>query len=857
VRSAYASDLDGDGDIDVLSASENDDTVAWYENDGGGRFSIQKTITTDAHRAQSVRTADIDGDGDMDVLSASKFDNKIAWYENDGDGNFGSQQIISVNARWARAVYAGDLDGDGDTDVLSASQYDDKIAWYENDGSGSFGSQRVINSPDTDDNPNNDVNGNADGATSVHTGDLDNDGDLDVLATSENDDKIAWYENDGSGSFGPQRVITASAGRVQSVYAADIDEDGKLDVISASSSTVAAYENKIGESGADADGFTAPLIISSEVASGQSVHAAKIDDDGDMDVLAASSSDGKVALFDNQITDGQGFGPEQLIALSSSVEQARAVSVADLDNDGNTDVISTSGSGGSSNDKIAWYQNDGEGFFGPQRVVESGNGGVEDIALDDLDGDGDVDIVAAVVQGYNSEWVVWYENVDGISTFSSRQYIASATSELYAVETADIDLDGKKDVVYARLNTIYWCDQRDPSSFDCHLTVGSFDRNIAHRLLAISDIDGDGDQDVVAGGSDYSEGSEVAWFENTDGQGTFGPEQVIATPNNLSDMEVGDIDSDGDCDLLSGGSKIAWYENENGQGSFGSQQVVTSEVIDVRDVLAVDLNNDDKTDVVSASHQADRIAWYPQSESFGSVTFGENVISDDAEGAKSVQAADIDDDGDVDVLSASQDAGQITWHMHSPGTTLPVELTSFTATTSGSAVHLSWRTASETNSAGFHVERRQIDSSNWTDIGFIEGAGTTSHTRSYQFTDWSFPEASSLKYRLRQVDLDGTTEYSPEVEVSLTTPNGFMLHGNYPNPFSSATVIRYELPTKKQVKLEVYDIRGRRVAMLVDEVQLGGAKVINWTATDLASGVYILRLQAGDHSLSQKMNLVR
>ena len=96
------------------------------------QFGPQQIITTIANGARGVYAEDLDGDGDMDVLSASRGDDKIAWYENDGDGNFGSQQIITTNANYALSVYATDLDGDGDMDVLSASWDDDKIAWYEN-----------------------------------------------------------------------------------------------------------------------------------------------------------------------------------------------------------------------------------------------------------------------------------------------------------------------------------------------------------------------------------------------------------------------------------------------------------------------------------------------------------------------------------------------------------------------------------------------------------------------------------------------------------------------------------------------------------------------------------------------------
>jgi len=89
-------------------------------------------ITTSAHGAQSVYVADLEGDGDLDILSAS-WDDKIAWYENDGSGQFGFQQVITYLADGASSVYAADLDGDGDLDVLSASVLNHTIAWYENE----------------------------------------------------------------------------------------------------------------------------------------------------------------------------------------------------------------------------------------------------------------------------------------------------------------------------------------------------------------------------------------------------------------------------------------------------------------------------------------------------------------------------------------------------------------------------------------------------------------------------------------------------------------------------------------------------------------------------------------------------
>ncbi len=327
-NSVYATDLDGDGDADVLSASYFGDKIVWYENLGAGSFSSQKVISTAANAAYSVYATDLDGDGDVDVLSASANDDKIAWYENLGSGNFSSQKVISTAANAPNSVYATDLDGDGDADVLWASYY--KIAWYENLGAGSFSSLKVISTA-------------TNGALSVYATDLDGDGDADVLSASANDDKIAWYENLGAGSFSTQKIISTTATGARSVYATDLDGDGDADVLSASANDdkIAWYENL------GAGSFSTQKVISTTADYVYSVYATDLDGDGDADVLSASYD--KVAWYENL---GAGSFSTQKI-ISTATDGATSVYATDLDGDGDADVLSAS----YYDDKIAWYEN--------------------------------------------------------------------------------------------------------------------------------------------------------------------------------------------------------------------------------------------------------------------------------------------------------------------------------------------------------------------------------------------------------------------------------------------------------------------------------------------------------------------
>ena len=128
--------MDSDGDLDIVSASYNDDTIAWYENDGAADPSwTAADIATSADGAYDVHVADMDSDGDLDIVSASINDDTIAWYENDGAADPSwTAADIATSADGAIDVYVADMDGDGDLDIVSASVWDDTIAWYENDG---------------------------------------------------------------------------------------------------------------------------------------------------------------------------------------------------------------------------------------------------------------------------------------------------------------------------------------------------------------------------------------------------------------------------------------------------------------------------------------------------------------------------------------------------------------------------------------------------------------------------------------------------------------------------------------------------------------------------------------------------
>ena len=190
---------------------------------------------------------------------------------------------------------------------------------------------------------------------------------------------------------------------------------------------------------------------------------------------------------------------------------------------------------------------------------------------------------------------------------------------------------------------------------------------------------------------------------------------------------------------------------------------------------------------------------------------------------------------------------------------LPVEMAGFEARTKSDAVRLIWQTASEKNNAGFEVQRRAGGTSSWEEIDFVDSkaeGGTTNEPLSYRFTDEDLPFAADrLEYRLRQVDLDGTATLTDPVSIERTVEE-LQLKKTFPNPARSQATVRFAVPQRQEVTLELYDVLGRQVQTVSDgEVQ--GRRELQVDLSGLASGMYFLRLNAEGQTETQRLTVVR
>jgi len=186
---------------------------------------------------------------------------------------------------------------------------------------------------------------------------------------------------------------------------------------------------------------------------------------------------------------------------------------------------------------------------------------------------------------------------------------------------------------------------------------------------------------------------------------------------------------------------------------------------------------------------------------------------------------------------------------------IPVELTSFTASVNSNNVFLNWRTATETNNKGFEVQRKTLNS-DWTNISFINGQGTTTRSHQYSYTDRNL-EAGNYFYRLKQIDFNGSFEYSNIVTANVFTADKFELAQNYPNPFNPSTKIEYSIPSDGNVILSVYNVLGQKVSSLINGFIKAGTYTINFNASNLNSGLYFYKLESGNFTSVKKMMLLK
>jgi predicted GH43/DUF377 family glycosyl hydrolase len=186
---------------------------------------------------------------------------------------------------------------------------------------------------------------------------------------------------------------------------------------------------------------------------------------------------------------------------------------------------------------------------------------------------------------------------------------------------------------------------------------------------------------------------------------------------------------------------------------------------------------------------------------------------------------------------------------------VPVELTSFTVTSNGKEVILKWSTVTELNNQGFEIQR-STEGIEFFTVGFVNGHGTTTEQQNYSYADRDLDNGKYF-YRLKQVDYNGSYEYSDVVEIDFRTFNSYLLEQCYPNPFNPTTTIGFGIQDKSNVKITILNAIGEEVAVVLNEEREPGFHQVEFNAANLPSGVYFYQLKAGSFVETKKMILMK
>jgi FG-GAP-like repeat/Secretion system C-terminal sorting domain len=585
--------------------------TTWYDDP------IQ--VMGELHNGRDLEMVDIDSDGDDDVIYTTRSDEfgNVVLLVNIGDEEF-VPVVLDGDFVGATDASVGDLDSDGDIDVIVSGT--NRIKWYRNEGGNLF--TGFI------------VNVNASESFAVKLADMNDDGEMDIVACSYNNGTIVYFANDGDESFTPS-MITDQCDNVTDIDVIDIDEDGDYDLIAAANGIdeLIWYENE------GVLPFTAH-VLGSDHNQIRGIDSGDFDGDGDLDIGVAVNGDDSYLLYDND-----GNSNFTLIELDLNTPGAWDILMHDIDGDGDEDLFAWA----NYNHDIYWYEYDVNGLFMEHSIDNEliGNMG---FAVGNIDGDDLPDLVGMAIGLMDQNEIFWWSasQVDGWTEHGVDNGARGSSD----VQAADFDLDGDIDIVGANTTAdkIVLYNNTGEQVYE-ELDLASLSGAYG---LWVDDMDGDGFPDVLcaAGAS-----NDIRLYTNN-GDLTFTESIIDGNFDQARSVHAFDMDDDGDLDIIGSaraGNDVNWYEN---MGNSYAMHVVDAEFAGATDAIGVDLDQDGDADILACGQLMDELAWYANN---GAQEFTKHVVDSGLDGIRSVVAADFDNDGDIDVAATIFAANTVTW----------------------------------------------------------------------------------------------------------------------------------------------------------------------------------------------------